>query len=72
MSDDRRIEDAPPAWGASVRISASIEPEAAAVLETLARRLYPKQRAGQARALILEIGIRALYRQVLGDAAAEA
>lgn len=71
MSDDRQMEDAPPAWGASVRISASIEPEAAAMLEALTQRLYPERRAGQARALVLEMGIRALYRQVIGDAEVE-
>ena len=42
------------------------------MLEELRQRLYPERRAGQARALVLEMGIRALYRQVTGDAAAEA
>lgn len=72
VSDDRQMEDAPAALGPSVRISASIEPEAAAMLETLAKRLYPARRAGQARALVLEMGVRALYHQVMGDGGAEA
>lgn len=64
--DDRQLEEVP-AFGASVRLSASIEPEAAAMLEALCARLYPTKRASRARAEVLEIAIRMLYGRVLGE-----
>lgn len=67
-NDDRHMEDAPPASGPSTRLTISIEPEAAQMLNELACRLYPGRRPGGARALVIEQGIRMLHRRVMGAA----
>lgn len=64
MSHNQQIEDAPP-WNASVRISASLEPEATRMLNELARRLYPDRRVSQARTLVIEQAVRAMHRRVI-------
>jgi hypothetical protein len=68
MRDDRHIEDAPPTFGATTRISVNIEPEAMRMPEELRQRLYPTQRVGVGRALVVEMVVRALHHRVLRDA----
>lgn len=63
--DDRHIEDdAPLAWGASTRITVSLEPEAAAMLEAMVSRMDPSWRIGARRAEIIEQGIRTIYHRM--------
>lgn len=55
-----------------MRIAVSIESGAATVLDELVTQLYPSKRANQARALVIEMAVRALHRQVMGTAGADA
>lgn len=66
--DRQREDDAPAAFEPSVRVTVSLEAEAARQLEALAERLYPNKRASTARGLVLEQAVRALYRRMLAGA----
>lgn len=63
MNDDGHLDDAP-AVETTIRLTVSMESEAAGMLDALARRLYPRRRASQARGLVLEMAVRALYRRM--------
>ncbi len=65
--DSWQIEDAPPVWGPTTRISVLLEPEAARMLDELCHYLSHDRRIGARRAEVIEQGIRMMYRRTFGN-----
>lgn len=66
MSDHDDVEPAPP-FEPNVRVFLNMEPGAYRMLEELAARIYPDKPAGKRRALVVEMVVRRLYRQLLEE-----